>query len=169
MELLQIQNKIYELRGVKIMLDSDLADLYQVETRVLKQAVRRNFNRFPIDFMFELNPEDVKCLTSQIVILENKGRGKYSKFQSFAFTEQGVAMLSSVLKSEKAIEVNIAIIRAFVFIRQYALTHKDLTKKLNEMEQKYNRQFKDVYEAINYLIQKDKAKTEQTERKKIGY
>lgn len=132
MELLQIQNKIYELRGVKIMLDSDLADLYQVETRVLKQAVRRNFNRFPIDFMFELNPEDVKCLTSQIVILENKGRGKYSKFQSFAFTEQGVAMLSSVLKSEKAIEVNIAIIRAFVFIRQYALTHKDLTKKLNE-------------------------------------
>ena len=98
-----------------------------------------------------------------------KGRGQHSKYLPFAFTEQGLAMLSGVLNSDKAIEVNISIMRAFVFIRQYALSHKDLTEKLKELENKYNKQFKDVYEAINYLLKKDKQETTQKERKRIGY
>lgn len=150
------------------MLDFDLAQLYETETRVLKQAVRRNIDRFPDDFLFELTREEYNVLRSQIVMLET-GKGKHSKYLPFAFTEQGVAMLASVLNSSKAIEVNIAIVRAFVFLRQYALTHKDLTDKLKELESKYNKQFKDVYEAINYLLNKDKQETEHKERKQIGY
>lgn len=168
MQLQVIQNKIYELREQKVILDFDLANLYNVETKRLKEAIRRNINRFPSDFMFELTRDEYNSLRTQNASLE-KGRGKYSKFNPYAFTEQGVAMLSSVLNSKKAIEVNIAIMRAFVFIRQYALTHKDLTKKLKELETKYNKQFKDVYEAINYLLKKDKQQTEQKERKRIGF
>lgn len=168
MQLQTIQSKIFEIRGAKVMLDYDLAHLYETETRVLKQAVRRNIERFPDDFMFELTREEYNVLRSQSVMLEI-GKGKHSKYLPFAFTEQGVAMLASILNSSKAIEVNIAIVRAFVFLRQYALTHKDLTDKLKELENKYNKQFKDVYEAINYLLQKDKQQTEQKERKQIGY
>lgn len=120
-ELQPIQNKIYEIRGQRVMLDFDLAAMYQVETKVLKQAVRRNSQRFPEDFMFELTQEEYNALIvrlrSQIVTLE-PGRGKYPKYAPFAFTEQGVAMLSSVLRSETAIQVNIAVMRAFVAIRQ---------------------------------------------------
>ena len=151
------------------MLDFDLADLYQVETRVLKQAVRRNIERFPKDFMFELTKEEYNSLRSQFVTLKNNGRGKHSKYLPFAFTEQGVAMLSSVLKNKIAIEINISIIRAFVYIRQYALSHKDLSDKLNQLENKYNKQFKDVSEALNYLLQKDNKEIEQKQRKQIGY
>lgn len=150
------------------MLDFDLAELYETETKRLKEAVRRNIDQFPEDFMFELSKVEYNSLRSQFATLET-GQGKYPKYLPFAFTEQGVAMLSSVLKSKKAINVNIAIMRAFVFIRQYALTHKDLTDKLKELETKYNKQFKDVYEVINYLLQKDKQETEQKERKRIGY
>ena len=150
------------------MLDFDLAELYETETKRLKEAVRRNFKRFPPDFMFELSRDEYNSLRTQIATLE-KGRGKYSKFNPFAFTEQGVAMLSSVLNSEKAILVNISIMRAFVLIRQYALNHKDLTDKLKELETKYNKQFRDVYEAINYLLKKDKQETDQKKRKRIGY
>lgn len=169
MQVQAIQSKIYEIRGQKVMLDFDLAELYETETKVLKQAVRRNINRFPSDFMFELTKEEYHSLRSQYVTLENSGRGKYSKYLPFAFTEQGVAMLSSVLNSPKAIEVNIQVIRAFVFLRQYALSHKDLTEKLKELESKYNQQFKDVYEAINYLLQKGKQEDAHKERKQIGY
>jgi hypothetical protein len=151
------------------MLDFDLAELYDVETRVLKQAVRRNIERFPRDFMFKLTREEFNSLTSQIVILKNKGRGQHSKYLPFAFTEQGVAMLSSVLRSKKAIEINISIMRAFVVIRKFALSHKELSQKIAELESKYNKQFKDVFEAINYLIQKDKTSLKQKERKTIGY
>jgi hypothetical protein len=165
MELQKIQTKIYEVRGQKIMLDFDLAELYEVETKRLKEAVRRNLNRFPKDFMFELTKDEFESLRSQIASSKRGG----VRYLPFAFTEQGVAMLSSVLNSDKAIEVNIAIIRAFVFIRQYALTHKDLTDKLKDIETKYDKQFKDVYEAINFLIKKDKQQTEQKERKRIGY
>jgi len=168
MQLQVIQNKIYEVRGKKVMLDFDLAQLYETETKRLKEAVRRNIDRFPADFMFELTRDEYNSLRTQFATLE-KGRGKYSKFNSFAFTEQGVAMLASVLNSPKAIQVNIQIVRAFVFIRQYALTHKDLTEKLKELESKYNKQFKDVHEAINYLLNKDKQETEQKERKRIGF
>jgi len=150
------------------MLDFDLAELYETETKRLKEAVRRNIKRFPSDFMFELTPNENIALRSQIASLET-GKGKHSKYLPFAFTEQGVAMLASVLNSPKAIEVNILIVRAFVFMRQYALTHKDLTVKLKELESKYNKQFKDIYEALNYLLNKDKQQIEQSERKQIGF
>ena len=118
--------------------------------------------------MFEITREEYNFLRTQLTTLE-KGKGRYSKYLPYAFTEQGVAMLSTVLKSNKAIEVNIAIMRAFVFMRQYALTHKDLTEKLNELEKTYNKQFADVYEALNYLINKDKQEEKQTKRTRIGY
>ncbi|MBC9797024.1 ORF6N domain-containing protein [Sinomicrobium weinanense] len=169
MHLQTIQDRIYDIRGQKVMLDFDLARLYETETRTLKQAVRRNIDRFPDDFMFELTQEEYNSLRSQVVTLKNTGRGKHSKYLPFAFTEQGVAMLSSVLSSSKAIEINIQIVRAFVFLRQYALSHKDITDKLQELESKYDQQFKDVYEAINYLLEKDHRETTQKERQRIGY
>jgi hypothetical protein len=168
MQLRLIQNKIYEIRGQKVMLDFDLSELYETETKRLKEAVRRNIERFPSDFMFEITRDEYNSLRTQFATLE-KGRGKYSKFNPFAFTEQGVAMLASVLNSPKAIQVNILIVRAFVMIRQYALTHKDLTDKLKQLESKYNKQFADVYEALNYLLEKDKTQIEQKQRKPVGY
>ena len=168
MEIQTIQSKIYEIRGQKAMLDFDLAHLYETETKVLKQAVRRNIQRFPPDFLFELTKEEYQVLRSQIVTLE-PGKGRYSKYLPFAFTEQGVAMLASILNSPKAIEVNIAIVRAFVFIRQYALSHKDLTDKLRKLEARYKRKFKDISAAIQFLLQKDQMATNQQERKRIGF
>jgi hypothetical protein len=150
MQLQVIQKKIYEIRRQKVMLDFDLALLYETETRLLKRAVRRNLDRFPEDFMFQLTKNEWEEL---IPIWDKFPENlKHNPTTPFAFTEQGVAMLSSVLRNKKAVEVNIAIMRAFVFIRQYALSHKDLTDKLKKLERKYNRQFKDVYEALNYLI-----------------
>ncbi len=167
MKLQEIQNRIYELRGQKVMLDFDLAELYQVETRVLKQAVRRNIERFPKDFMFQLNKREWKVL---ITICDNLPKNlKFSPSMPFAFTEQGVAMLSSVLRSKKAIKINISIMRAFVVIREFALSHKELSQKITELESKYNGQIKDVFEALNYLIQKDKQSLQQKERITIGY
>ncbi len=147
------------------MLDFDLAKLYQLETRALKQAVRRNLFKFPVDFMFILNEHEVFEIVSQNVIPSTSHTGGGSPM---VFTELGVAMLSSVLKTKKAIEVNIAIMRAFVFIRQYALSHKDLTQKLQELEQKYDTQFKNVYEAINFLIQENNPE-EIAERQRVGF
>ncbi|MBV1887909.1 MAG: ORF6N domain-containing protein [Urechidicola sp.] len=169
MELQVILDKIYTIRNQKVMLDFDLSELYQVETRVLKQAVRRNTKRFPLDFMFEITREEYNSLRSQFVTIDKKGRGKYSKYLPFAFTEQGVSMLSSVLRSDIAIEINISIIRAFVQLRKLALSHSELSQKLNEIENKYDKQFESVYEALNYLIQKDKQKSTQEQRNTIGY
>jgi len=168
MQLQTIQTKIYEIRGQKVMLDFDLAELYEVKTSALNQAVKRNIKRFPVDFMFQLSKPEWETLKSQFVTSKTETRGGTQKLP-YAFTEQGLAMLSGVLNSDKAINVNIDIMRAFVFIRQYALTHKDLTAKLKQLEGKYNRQFKDVYEAISYLMQKDKQQIAQSERKRIGY
>ncbi len=122
MELQVIQNKIYEVRGQKIMLDFDLAELYEVATKALNQAVKRNLQRFPIDFMFRLTKEEWETLRSQFVTAYSGKRNVSAT--PYAFTEQGLAMLSDILNSEKAINVNIAIMRAFVMIRQYALTYK---------------------------------------------
>ncbi len=168
MELQVIQTKIYEIRGQKVMLDYDLAELYAVETKRLKEAVKRNSKRFPGDFMFELARDEYNLLRTQIASLES-GKGKYSKYLPYVFTEQGVAMLSGILNSDKAIDVNIAIMRAFIALKQFALTNTALNIKLKELENTYNKQFKDVYEAINYLLQKDKQQTNQRERKQIGY
>lgn len=169
MQLEKIQTKIYEIRSQKVMLDFDLAELYETETKYLKRAVKANIKRFPPDFMFELTKLEYDFLRCNFSTLETKGRGKYAKYLPFAFTEQGVAMLSGILNSEKAIDVNISIMRAFVFMRQYALTHKDLTEKLNELERKYDKQFGDIYDAINFLLQKDNQETEQKQRKRIGF
>jgi len=170
MQLETIQSKIHEIRGHKVMLDFDLAELYETETKVLKQAVKRNIKRFPKDFMFELTKEEIDSLRSQFVTLKNRqGRGQHIKYLPFAFTEQGVSMLSSVLKSDKAVNVNISIMRAFVYIRQYALSHKELTEKLSELEKKFNKQFKDVYEVIEYLLKKDKEEIEHKNRSQIGF
>jgi hypothetical protein len=168
MQLANIETKIYEIKGLKVMLDYDLSQLYELETRVLNQSVKRNIKRFPDDFLFRLNRKEWDTLMSQNVISKTEKRGGTQKLP-YAFTEQGVAMLSGILNSEKAINVNIAIMRAFVFIRQYAMTHKDLMVKLQELECKYDRQFKDVYEAITFLLRKDKQETEQQKRKRIGY
>jgi len=162
-----IQNCIHTIRNERVMLDFDLAEMYEVENRALKQAVKRNLDRFPVDFMFKLTPDE---WTEVITNCDNLQVGvKFSPTTPFAFTEQGVSMLSSVLKSKKALQVNIAIMRTFVFMRQYALTHKDLTDRLTEVERIYNQQFTDIYEAINFLLQKDQKTTEQKERKRVGY
>lgn len=155
----QIQSKIYEIRGQRMMLDFDLAELYQVETRVLKQAVRRNIERFEgDDFMFELSEDEYNVLKdrlrSQNVILEIDGRGKYPKYPPFAFTEIGVAMLSSVLRSNAAIQANRAIMRAFVAMRNYITTTTQITSELAEIRAKLTlleRADEDNAEAINDL------------------
>ena len=167
MQLSTIQTKIYEIRGQKVMLDFDLAELYEVETRALNQAVKRNLDIFPDDFMFKLSQTEWESMSSQIVMTYPIKRPKTAL--PFAFTEHGVTMLANVLKSSKARQTSIAIVRAFIALKQYALTHKDLTEKLQELESKYNKQFKDVYDAINFLLQKDNQEAEQKNRKRIGF
>jgi adenine-specific DNA methylase len=154
MELQIIQNKIFEIRGVRVMLDFDLAEMYETETKRLKEAVRRNLNRFPADFMFELNREEYNSLRTQFATLEKTGRGKYSKYQSFAFTEQGVAMLASILNSPKAIEINISIVRAFIALRQYALGYAELNQKMENFMIETNMQFSEIYLALTELASK---------------
>ena len=177
MNLLSLQSKIYTLRDKQVMLDFDLAALYGVETKRLKEAVKRNVKRFPSDFMFPTTSDEFKILRSQIASssCENlKSQFTISswggtRYAPFAFTEQGVAMLSSVLNSETAIDVNIAIMRAFVFMRQYALSHRDLTEKLDKLERKYDRKFHTVHQALDYLLQKDRQQIEPSKRTPIGF
>ena len=167
MHLSLIQSKIYEFRGHKVMLDRDLAELYEVETRVLNQAVRRNLKRFPSDFMFQLTEKELADWKSQIVISNSIKMGL--RKPPLAFTEQGVSMLSSVLNSEKAIEVNIAIMRTFVLIRQYALNYKELQGKLKLLENKSNKNFKEIYHALNLLLGEKTLQEEQKNREPIGF
>jgi hypothetical protein len=158
-----IASKIIIIRNEQVLLDTDLAALYHVETRVLKQAVRRNLDRFPEEFMFKLSTEEWKSLRSQNVILE-KGRGKYSKYPPYVFTEQGVAMLSGVLKGPRAAEVNIAIMRTFVYLRRLMDSNRSLARKVEKLELKYDEQFQSVFSVIKKLIQQ-----EQKPRKLIGF
>ena len=146
----RIEQKILFLRGEKVMLDRDLANLYRVSTKVLNQAVKRNLKRFPEDFMFQLNAEEAAELSrSQFVTLK---RGQNIKYRPYVFTEQGVAMLSSVLHSDRAIEVNIAIMRVFVRLREFVASNKELARKLAELERKNDAQFKVVFDAIRQLM-----------------
>ena len=163
-----IQSKIYEIRNQKVMLDFDLAQLYEVETKVLNQSVKINPDRFPEDFMFQLTKQEFDFLISQIVISKTETRGGTQKMP-YAFTEQGVSMLSSVLKSKKAVQVNISIMRVFVAVKQLILGNTELSKKLEELESKYNKQFSDVYEALNYLMDIKKTDDKIKKRTKIGY
>ena len=144
-----VESKIFFLRNEKIMLDNDLAMLYNVETKQLKRAVNRNFERFPDDFMFKLTSEEYKVLRCQTGTLK---RGRHAKYLPYAFSEQGIAMLSSVLNSKRAILVNIQIIRTFTKLRKLLMSHEDLKRKIIAMEEKYDSQFKIVFDAIRELL-----------------
>jgi len=157
----RIEKAILLIRGQKIMLDADLAELYGVETKVLVQAVKRNLERFPEDFMFQLSQEEFTILRSQIVTSSGRGGRRY---RPYAFTEQGVAMLSSVLRSRRAIQVNIEIMRAFIRLRQMLASHVELARKLDALEKKYDAQFKQVFEAIRQLMAPPEPK-----RRPIGF
>ena len=156
-----IAGYIYIIRGDKIMLDHDLAMLYEVETRAFKQAVRRNLNRFPPDFMFELTIDEYRFLRSHFVTLK---RGQHSKYPPFAFTEQGVAMLSGILRSERAVQVNIAIIRTFSKMRRLLREYRDIEERIDKLEGKYDKHFAIVFSALKQL-----KREESKPRKQIGY
>ena len=165
-DLTIITNLIFEIRGQKVMIDRDLADLYEVETKKLNQAVKRNFKRFPTDFMFQLTNEEQKELVTNCDRLKNL---KHSSSNAYVFTEHGVTMLASILNSERAIEINVQIVRAFVQLRQFVLEHKDLTKRFAELEQYFMQYCKDnetdkqkIYEAIDLLM-------DRTKPSKIGF
>ena len=167
MELSIIKTKIHNIQGNKVILDFDLAELYEVETRVLKQAVRRNLKRFPDDFMFQLSKDEWKEL---ITICDKLPENiKFSPTTPFAFTEQGVAMISSVLNSDKAIDVNISIMRAFVALRKHLTDYSNLKEHIAQLEKEMNIKFKDIHQAMNYLLQKDKVQIKQQNRERIGY
>jgi hypothetical protein len=167
MELKTIQSRIYEIRGQKVMFDFDLAELYEVETRVLNQSVKRNIDLFPEDFMFQLNQSEWISMSSQIVMTYPVKRPKTAF--PYAFTEHGVSMLANILKSKKARLTSISIVRAFIALKQYALNYKDLLDKIIALEAKYDIQFKDVYDAINFLLKKDNQVSSQQARKRIGF
>lgn len=178
MDLQIIQSKIYEIRGCRVMLDSDLASLYQVETKALKQAVKRNIDRFPSDFMFQLTKEETELLRSQVIALEEGTDGDTdlrsqlvtsswggSRYQNFVFTQEGVATLSGILRSPIAIQVNISIMRAFVALRQMITGYQELLKRIEELEESTDVQFSEIYQALTQLLSKPEPKP----RKPIGY
>ena len=160
----RLQQAILSLRGHHVMLDEDLADLYGVEVRVLNQAVKRNLERFPQDFMFQLTDSEFAALRSQSVTFK-PARGQYRKYRPHAFTEQGVAMLSGILNSPRAVQVNIEIMRTFVRLRQMLASHADLARRLAALERKYDAQFKVVFDAIRQLM----APPKPPPKRRIGF
>jgi len=184
MQIIQsIQTRIYEIRGQRIMLDRDLAALYETETKVFNQAIKRNLKRFPADFMFQLTKEESEFLRFQIETLDNNslrsqfvtlesGKGKYSKYLPYAFTEQGVAMLSGVLKSDKAITMNIAIMRAFVEVRKALLMQTDLKEQLRQIKDRvgeHDVQLNQIYDAMENLLDEKAAQRKWEDRERIGF
>ncbi len=178
MEPAIIQQKIFEIRGEKVMLDFDLAILYSVETKRLNEQVKRNFKRFPEDFMFQLTEKEwemlqkdsnfyISPMRSQNATASIRKRNK--QYLPYAFTEHGVTMLASVLKSEKAIIANIAIVRAFIALRQVAHQYKELAEKLAQLENSNSKQFKEIYQALNYLIDKKQKEEDFSKRERIGF
>jgi hypothetical protein len=177
-----IQNRIHEIRGERVMLDRDLAALYETETKALNLAVKRNMKRFPKDFMFQLTKEEFEALRfqfetsnkSQSLKLQSetsKGRGG-TRYMPYAFTEQGVAMLSGILNSDKAIQMNIAIMRAFVEIRKVVLVQSDLKKQLNQVKEilgEHDVQLNHIYDAIENLLDEKAAHKKWDERERIGF
>jgi hypothetical protein len=159
----RVESAIVLLRGHRVMLDEHLAPLYGVDVKVLNQAVKRNIARFPADFMFQLTEEEAVSLRSQTVTLKGK-RGRHRKYRPYAFTEQGVAMLSTVLRSPRAIQVNIEIMRAFVRLRQMLQANTELAKKLDALEKKYDSQFRVVFDAIRELMEPP-----VTKKQRIGF
>jgi phage regulator Rha-like protein len=188
MEIIRsIQNRIYEIRGERVMLDRDLAALYETETKALNQAVKRNLKRFPRDFMFQLTKEEYESLRLQFETLENSqpqkslrsqfvtldsGRGQHSKYLPYVFTEQGVAMLSGVVNSDKAIEMNIAIMRAFVAVRHVLLKQNDLKEQLREIRERlgeHDTQLNHIYDAMENLLDEKAAQRKWDDRERIGF
>ncbi len=177
MQIATIQNKIYEINAIKVMLDFDLAELYEVETRVLNQAIKRNIESFPEDFMFRLTKEDWEEMSSQSVmtssssqiVMMNLPKNRTGKYLPYAFTEHGVTMLASVLRSPKARKMNIAIVRAFVALRRTLLNVENIQSQIEDLEMKYDSQFEDVFEAIQFLMTENKELATQNERTKIGF
>ena|SRR6218665_690582 len=167
MEQIIIHQKIKEIRGLKVILDSDLAILYNVETKYLKRTVKNNIKRFPSDFMFELTKEEFEILRCKNCTSKTGSGG--NRYLPYVFTEQGIAMLSGLLNSEIAIEMNISIMRAFVQLRKLSIQNTNLEQRINELESKYDIQFQDIFEALNYLVQKEKQVIEQAQRNKIGF
>jgi ORF6N domain len=179
MSLQVIHSKIFEIRGQKVMLDFDLAILYEVETKVLNQSVKRNTDKFPEDFMFRLTKNEWDSLRSQIVTLE-EGKGKYPKYLPYAFTEHGVTMLASVLKSKKAIDMNIAIVRAFTAMRHFANSHKDLFEQISDLRKEietrlgeHDTQLTAIYDALENMLDKkeeeNEIKQKWKKRDRIGF
>ena len=184
MQVLQrIQNRIYELRGERVMLDFDLSNLYEVETRVLNQAVKRNIARFPEDFMFQLTTIEFTEIknkvnnvqgpsSSQIVIMGDLPQNRTNKYLPYAFTEQGVAMLSGVLRSPKAIQMNIAIMRAFVDVRKVLLKQTDIKEQLKEIKERlgeHDTQLNQIYDAMENLLDEKAAQRKWEDRVRIGF
>jgi phage regulator Rha-like protein len=183
--IISIQNRIYEIRGERVMLDRDLAALYEVETKALNLAARRNSKRFPKDFMFQLTKEEFEIIRFQFESLNSNtkslrlqnetlksGRGQHSKYLPYAFTEQGVAMLSGILNSEKAINMNIAIMRAFVEIRRVFLRQNDLKEQLREIKERigeHDAQLNQIYDAMENLLDEKAAQRKWDERTRIGF
>jgi len=185
MQVLQsIQNRIYELRGERVMLDRDLAALYETETKFLNLAVKRNIKRFPKDFMFQLTKEEFESIRLQIETLEssnssrlqiatlNTARGQNVKYLPYAFTEQGVAMLSGILNSERAINMNIAIMRAFVEIRRLSLQQMDIREQIKQIKDRlgeHDSQLNQIYDAMENLLDEKAAERKWDERERIGF
>ena len=157
----RIANRIFLIRGEKVMLDTDLAELYGVETRALVQAVKRNTDRFPDDFMFQLSEQEFRALRSQIVTLKPGARGQHRKYLPYVFAEHGVAMLSSVLRSKQAIQVNIAIIRTFVRVRQILASNRDLARKVQD----HDRQIATLFDTVEKLL----TPPSPAKKRSIGY
>jgi hypothetical protein len=156
-----IEGKIFLIRGKKVIIDRDIAELYEVETRTLNQAVKRNIDRFPDDFMFQLTKEELKNWRSQIVTSNKENMGL--RRTPYAFTEHGITMLSSVLNSQRAITVNIQVIRTFIRLREMAITYKDLSQKIEDMERKYDHQFKIVFDTLRGLLETPKVQPKEIE------
>ncbi len=168
MQLQPIQNKIHEVRGQKVMLDFDLAELYEVETKRLNEAVKRKIERFPEGFMFRITQDEWSQMRSQFATASDQNKRNVG-ITPFTFTEHGVTMLASVQRSKKAIQTNIAIVEAFISLKEIALNYKELTEKLKQIEDKFDTQFNNVFDAINYLLKKDHITIQQEKRTKIGY
>ena len=189
MQLQVIQQKIFEIRGQKVMLDFDLAALYEVETKVFNQAVKRNIERFPEEFMFRLTTEEFNSLRSQIVTLKREDadnqktnwsqnvtleskRGKHSKYLPYVFTEHGVSMAAGILKSDKAVQMNIAIVRAFIALKKFAINYADIIEQLKELKEKvgnHDAQLNQIYDAIENLLDAKVEEKKWSERERIGY
>jgi hypothetical protein len=174
MEIQLIHHKIYEIRNIKVILDYDLALLYEVQTKVLNQAVKRNLKRFPEDFMFKLTNEEwqkivlQQTMRSQFVTASSQ-KNRNINNTPYAFTEQGIAMLSGILNSDIAIHINIAIMRTFVAIRQFSLTYKELAEKLTQLEDRTDSQFSEIYDALNFLVSEKQKEIDNSNRTRIGF